>query len=385
MCARSIPTHGRARRPAAGLPGGVDRRARLAWCSSRPRPWRATSADPRRSASRRSLGARGSSAPSRRMLVIVNPYATTVSDRLKNLVVYALRGQLRGRRDRHRGPRPRHRAVPRGGPRGLRRRRRVRRRRHRQRGRQRPGRLRHAADLPARRSHQRLLPDARDPHRRRRRHRAPAAAGRRLAPAAGRPRAGQRALLPVLGRRRARRQRGRAGRRPPAAEGAARRVVLHLDRGPDVQPPLPVAPAAARGRARRRDASTASPRSSRTPRPTPTSAIGRSTWARARRSTAATWPASCCGAPARSTSRRSPGERCPSGPRVTRHRRVQRVRAASTGLRVRSLDERPLPLQVDGDYIGEVDEAVFGVDAGRDRRRRLSRDRRAPASCGRRH
>jgi diacylglycerol kinase family enzyme len=35
------------------------------------------------------LGAR---APSKRMLVIVNPYATTVSDRLKTLVVYALRG-----------------------------------------------------------------------------------------------------------------------------------------------------------------------------------------------------------------------------------------------------------------------------------------------------
>jgi diacylglycerol kinase family enzyme len=31
--------------------------------------------------------------PSRRMLVIVNPYATTVSDGLKNLVVYALRGR----------------------------------------------------------------------------------------------------------------------------------------------------------------------------------------------------------------------------------------------------------------------------------------------------
>ena len=30
--------------------------------------------------------------PTKRMLVIVNPYATTVSDRLKNLVVYALRG-----------------------------------------------------------------------------------------------------------------------------------------------------------------------------------------------------------------------------------------------------------------------------------------------------
>jgi diacylglycerol kinase family enzyme len=35
----------------------------------------------------------GASAPSKRMLMIVNPYATTVSDRLKNLVVYALRGR----------------------------------------------------------------------------------------------------------------------------------------------------------------------------------------------------------------------------------------------------------------------------------------------------
>jgi diacylglycerol kinase family enzyme len=37
------------------------------------------------------LGVRGR-IPSKRMLIIVNPYATTVSDRLKNLVVYALRG-----------------------------------------------------------------------------------------------------------------------------------------------------------------------------------------------------------------------------------------------------------------------------------------------------
>ena len=40
----------------------------------------------------------GSSAPARptkkRMLIIVNPYATTVSDRLKNLVVYALQGRF---------------------------------------------------------------------------------------------------------------------------------------------------------------------------------------------------------------------------------------------------------------------------------------------------
>jgi diacylglycerol kinase family enzyme len=34
-----------------------------------------------------------SAAPSKRMLVVVNPYATTVSDRLKNLVVYALQGR----------------------------------------------------------------------------------------------------------------------------------------------------------------------------------------------------------------------------------------------------------------------------------------------------
>jgi diacylglycerol kinase family enzyme len=33
------------------------------------------------------------STPSKRMLVIINPYATTVSDRLKSLVVYALRGR----------------------------------------------------------------------------------------------------------------------------------------------------------------------------------------------------------------------------------------------------------------------------------------------------
>ncbi len=36
----------------------------------------------------------GGAPPSRRMLIIVNPYATTVSDRLKNLVVYALRGSF---------------------------------------------------------------------------------------------------------------------------------------------------------------------------------------------------------------------------------------------------------------------------------------------------
>src|SRR5689334_12292679 len=38
-------------------------------------------------------GALTGDAPRKRMLVIVNPYASTVSDRLKSLVVYALRGR----------------------------------------------------------------------------------------------------------------------------------------------------------------------------------------------------------------------------------------------------------------------------------------------------
>jgi diacylglycerol kinase family enzyme len=46
--------------------------------------------------------------------------------------------------------------------------------------------------------------------------------------------------------------------------------------------------------------------------------------------------------------------------RISRHRQVHPF-SEVTDLRIRSLDERPLPLQVDGDYIGEVDEAVFGI------------------------
>jgi len=46
--------------------------------------------------------------------------------------------------------------------------------------------------------------------------------------------------------------------------------------------------------------------------------------------------------------------------RVTRHRHVHPF-SGLRGLRVGSLDERPLPLQVDGDYIGDVAQATFGV------------------------
>jgi len=48
------------------------------------------------------------------------------------------------------------------------------------------------------------------------------------------------------------------------------------------------------------------------------------------------------------------------GPRLVNHRRVRGFTGA-TDLRIRSLDDRPLPLQVDGDYIGEAEEAVFTV------------------------
>jgi len=49
--------------------------------------------------------------------------------------------------------------------------------------------------------------------------------------------------------------------------------------------------------------------------------------------------------------------------RVERHRRVASFDGLSE-IRVRSFDERPVPVQVDGDYIGAHDEAVFSVAPG---------------------
>ena len=48
---------------------------------------------------------------------------------------------------------------------------------------------------------------------------------------------------------------------------------------------------------------------------------------------------------------------------VGRHRQVHAFDGLD-GLRVRSCDERPVPVQVDGDYIGEHEEAVFSVRPG---------------------
>ncbi len=49
--------------------------------------------------------------------------------------------------------------------------------------------------------------------------------------------------------------------------------------------------------------------------------------------------------------------------RISQHPQVHPFTTPAR-LRIRSLDDRDLPLQVDGDYIGEVSEAVFGVTAG---------------------
>jgi diacylglycerol kinase family enzyme len=82
----------------------------------------------------------------KRMLVIVNPYATTVSDRLKNLVVYALQGRYEVDAMDTEGRDHATVLCRRGRRGGLRRGRRLRGDGHRQRGRQRPRRTPPPAD-----------------------------------------------------------------------------------------------------------------------------------------------------------------------------------------------------------------------------------------------
>ncbi len=48
---------------------------------------------------------------------------------------------------------------------------------------------------------------------------------------------------------------------------------------------------------------------------------------------------------------------------VLRHRQVEGL-GALAGLRVEAIDERPFPVQVDGDYIGEYADVEFGVTPG---------------------
>ncbi len=215
---------------------------------------------------------------------------------------------------------------------------------------------------PPRRADQRLLPDAGDPHGRRRRHRAPARLAHDWRPRrvdVGRVNArhflfsaGVGLDASVVERVDAHpRLKARVGEYYYALQATRRSTAATSSTLPAWRPTS----AARRWRA--------SPPSSRTPSPTPTSATGRSTWARAPSSTAATWRAWCSSGPPRSRSRRSPGGRSPSGPVSSAIARCTRSRA-STSLRVRSADERSLPLQVDGDYIGEVAEADFSVLPG---------------------
>jgi diacylglycerol kinase family enzyme len=49
--------------------------------------------------------------------------------------------------------------------------------------------------------------------------------------------------------------------------------------------------------------------------------------------------------------------------RILRHRRVEGF-AGVDAVTIRSLDERGLPLQVDGDYLGELPEIVARVEPG---------------------
>jgi diacylglycerol kinase family enzyme len=48
---------------------------------------------------------------------------------------------------------------------------------------------------------------------------------------------------------------------------------------------------------------------------------------------------------------------------VMRHRQIESLPEVSTA-RVQSVDDRPFPVQVDGDYIGEFSEVEFGVSPG---------------------
>jgi diacylglycerol kinase family enzyme len=49
--------------------------------------------------------------------------------------------------------------------------------------------------------------------------------------------------------------------------------------------------------------------------------------------------------------------------RILRHRRVAGF-AGAEAVTIRTLDGRPLPLQVDGDYLGELPEIAVRVDPG---------------------
>ena len=317
-------------------------------------PWRRTLALAR---------ARAQPRRAQRMLVIVNPYATTVSDRLKNLVVYALQGRYDVEAVDTEAPRPRDRAVPRGRRRGLRRRRRLRRRRHGQRGRQRPAPARDTplTCLPGGATNVYCQACSGSPTTSSTPPSTCCAWPTTGAPRARRPRPRQRPPLHVRRRRRARRQRRRARRRHPRLKARFGAVLLHLRRRSRrscasyvVHPPrLEVEVDGATRRA-------ASPRSSRTASPTRTSATARSTLAEG----AALDDGTLAGvvlqprAPARHARRSLP--RLLSGAaRIAAHRAIDAFGGVARGRACARPTAAPMPLQVDGDHIGDVTEAAL--------------------------
>ena len=299
-----------------------------------------------------------SDGPLRRMLIIVNPYASTVSDRLRNLVVYALRGRYEVHavdtesRDhatilcREAAAEGYDVVVAFGGD----------------------GTFNEAANglagsdtplccLPGGRANvwcriigmpidivdatEHLLAMAHDWQPRR------VDVGR----------VNDRLFL-VLRRRRTGRERGRAGRRPPAAETAPRRVVLHVVGDQHLQPALPRSPPASRGRPGRGDRRRSDDDGAERDPPTPISASVRCRWPRARRCPAVTCRRSSCGARASPTCRRSSCVRSLDvcGSPATAGSRASPACGRSSSPPPTSA---PLPLQVDGDFIGEFAQARF--------------------------
>ena len=122
-----------------------------------------------------------------------------------------------------------------------------------------------------------------------------------------------------------------------------------------------VRPPQARGRRSTARRCAASARSCRTAPPTRTSRPTRSRSPRAPSSTRATSRAACSRARARSTSRPSRSARSPSASAVARHRQVEPFSGVQE-VRVRSVDGRPLPVHVDGDHISDEVDVRFTVE-----------------------
>ena len=173
----------------------------------------------------------------------------------------------------------------------------------------------------------------------------------------GRPRRGQRPLLPLPLRHGLRRGDRGPGRAPGGAQALRQPPAVPLLGLRDLVPRLRPHPAPLR-RAPARTATsstTCTSASASTRTPTPTSAPARSTWPPARRSTPG-WPWSRS---ARSSSPPSSGWACRRSARATASRRSRSVdhRADLAGVKVEGYG--PFPYQVDGDYLGEVTSLEF--------------------------